>query len=116
MLGADITVYGDGTQTRSFSYVDDLIEAMRRMMETRKDFVGPVNIGNPIEYEIRQIAEIILKLVGGKSKLVFKKLPEDDPLQRCPDITLAKKELSWEPKVSLEDGLNETIAYFRKFI
>ena len=116
MLGADITVYGDGTQTRSFCYVDDLIEAMRRMMDTRKEFVGPVNIGNPIEYEIRQIAEIILKLVGGKSKLVFKKLPEDDPLQRCPDITLAKKELSWEPKVSLEDGLNETIAYFRKFI
>ena len=116
MLGADITVYGDGTQTRSFCYVDDLIEAMGRMMATRKEFVGPVNIGNPIEYEIRQIAEIILKLVGGKSKLVFKKLPEDDPLQRCPDITLAKKELSWEPKVSLEDGLNETIAYFRKFI
>ena len=114
--GDDITVYGDGTQTRSFCYVDDLIEAMRRMMDSRVGLVGPVNIGNPVEYEIRQIAEIILKLVGGKSKLVFRTLPEDDPLQRCPDITLAKKELSWEPKVSLEDGLNETIAYFQKLI
>ncbi|EWS79045.1 NAD-dependent dehydratase [Xylella taiwanensis] len=114
LRGDPITIYGDGTQTRSFCYVDDLIDGMLRMMESPKDFNGPVNIGNPSEFTMLQLAEMVLKLVGGISKIVFQPLPSDDPKQRQPDISLAKSQLAWEPKVSLEDGLKETIAYFRK--
>jgi UDP-glucuronate decarboxylase len=114
LRGEPITVYGDGRQTRSFCYVDDLIEAMVKMMnDSPEGFTGPVNIGNPGEYTMIELAEKVISLVGGASKLVFAPLPEDDPKQRRPDISLAKKTLHWEPKVSLEDGLKETIKYFR---
>jgi UDP-glucuronate decarboxylase len=112
----DITIYGDGSQTRSFCYVDDLIEALFSMMKSRFDFTGPVNIGNPEEFTIKELAELIIALTDSKSKIRHQPLPEDDPLQRKPDITLAKKELLWEPKVSLQDGLKETIMYFKKFV
>lgn len=112
----DITIYGDGSQTRSFCYVDDLIDAMVSMMNASKDIVGPINIGNPAEYSILELAEIILKLTQSKSKLVFKPLPSDDPKQRKPDITQAKDKLNWTPKVSAHDGLNETIRYFKKVL
>lgn len=113
LRGDDITVYGNGQQTRSFCYVDDLIEAMVRMMDTDSNFVGPVNIGNPSEFTMLELAETILRLSGSKSKLVFQALPSDDPKQRQPDIGLARNKLAWEPIVSLEDGLKETIAYFK---
>lgn len=113
LRGEQITVYGDGQQTRSFCYVDDLIDGMVRFMESAPEFTGPVNIGNPTEFTMLELAELVLKLVGGKSKLVFKPLPQDDPKQRQPDISLAKKALGWEPSVKLEDGLRETIAYFK---
>ena len=116
LKGEDITIYGDGQQTRSFCYVDDLLEAMVRTMGTGDDFTGPVNIGNPGEFTMIELAERVLKLSQSKSKLVFKPLPQDDPKQRQPDIALAKSVLGWEPKVSLEDGLKETIAYFRKIV
>ena len=116
LKGEDITIYGDGQQTRSFCYVDDLLEAMVRTMGTGDDFTGPVNIGNPGEFTMIELAERVLKLSQSKSKLVFKPLPQDDPKQRQPDIVLAKSALGWEPKVSLEDGLKETIAYFRKIV
>jgi UDP-glucuronate decarboxylase len=116
LRGEDITLYGDGSQTRSFCYVDDLIDAMARMMDTAAGFTGPVNIGNPTEFTIRELAEIVVRLVGGRSQLVFKPLPADDPRQRQPDITLARSALSWEPKVALEDGLRETIRYFRDLL
>ena len=112
--GEDITIFGDGTQTRSFCYVDDLIEGMTRMMATPADFPGPVNIGNPHEFTILELAELVVRIVGGKSKLVIRPLPSDDPRRRQPDISLARQRLEWEPKVSLEDGLKETIAYFRR--
>lgn len=111
--GEDITIYGDGSQTRSFQYVDDLVEGMIRMMATEDDFIGPVNIGNPGEYTIRQLAEKVIELTGSKSKLIFKDLPQDDPKQRQPNITLAKSKLNWEPKVNLNDGLIRTIDYFK---
>jgi UDP-glucuronate decarboxylase len=114
LRGEDITIFGDGQQTRSFCYVDDLIEAILRMMDTPKDFTGPVNIGNPGEFTMLELAEKVLQLTGSSSKLQFKPLPPDDPRQRQPDISLAKKELDWSPKVGLHDGLKETIAYFRK--
>mgnify|MGYP003381888900 FL=1 len=113
LKGDDITIYGDGKQTRSFCYVDDLIEGMLRMMDSPAGFTGPVNVGNPGEFSMLELAENVLKLVGGKSKLVFGPLPEDDPRQRQPDITLAATHLGWQPKVGLSDGLKETIAYFR---
>ncbi|HEX7813981.1 UDP-glucuronic acid decarboxylase family protein [Dyella sp.] len=116
LRGEDITIYGDGQQTRSFCYVDDLIEAMVRTMETGPDFTGPVNIGNPHEHTIRELAEKIIGMVGGSSKLVFKPLPQDDPRQRQPDISLAKEKLGWEPQVHVDDGLRETIAYFRRLL
>ena len=116
LKGEDITIYGDGQQTRSFCYVDDLLEGMIRLMATPPDFTGPVNIGNPGEFTMLQLAEWVLRLTGSKSQLIFKPLPEDDPRQRKPDISLAKEKLDWEPKVSLEDGLKETIAYFKKTI
>jgi UDP-glucuronate decarboxylase len=112
----DITIYGDGKQTRSFCYVDDLLEGMVRLMNTGEDFIGPVNIGNPGEFTILELAEKVIRLTGSRSKLVFLPLPEDDPMQRQPDITLAKKVLGWEPKVPLEEGLIKTIDYFRKVV
>ena len=113
LQGEDITVFGDGRQTRSFQYVDDLIEGTVRMMNTRDDFLGPVNIGNPNEFTMLELAQQVLDLTGSKSKLTFRPLPQDDPLQRQPDISLAKKELNgWEPKVQLKEGLTHTIAYF----
>jgi len=114
--GDNISIYGDGSQTRSFCYVDDLIDAIMQMMKTETGFTGPINIGNPCEFTIRELAEKVIQLLDSKSKLVFHPLPSDDPRQRCPDITLAKAKLQWEPKVSLEDGLKETIMYFKHFI
>jgi UDP-glucuronate decarboxylase len=116
LRGDDITIYGDGQQTRSFCYVDDLVEGMLRLMDSPKDFTGPINIGNPGEFTVLELAELVLKLVGGKSKISFYALPSDDPKQRQPDITLAKSILSWTPKVQLEDGLKETIAYFKELL
>lgn len=113
LKGQDITVYGDGSQTRSFCYVDDLIDAMIKLMNTPDHFLGPVNAGNPNEFTIHELAEMVIKRTNSKSKIIFKPLPEDDPLQRKPDITLAKKELQWEPKIMLEEGLNKTINYFK---
>ena len=112
----DITIYGDGKQTRSFQYVDDLIEGFIRMMATREDFTGPVNIGNPNEFTILELAEKVIKLTNSRSKIVRMPLPPDDPTQRQPNITLAKKELDWEPKVQLEEGLKKTIDYFASII
>ena len=112
LKGEDITVYGDGKQTRSFCYVDDLIEGIVRMMNT-ENFTGPVNIGNPRESTILELAEIILSLTGSTSKIIYKPLPSDDPIQRCPNISLAKEKLNWQPKVKLEDGLKATIDYFK---
>ncbi|XIA64112.1 UDP-glucuronic acid decarboxylase family protein [Bradyrhizobium sp. TZ2] len=109
----DITIYGDGMQTRSFCYVDDLIEGMVRTMRSPDDFTGPVNIGNPRESTMLELAESVLHIVGGKSKLIFLPSPPDDPKQRQPDIALARDRLQWQPKVTLEDGLRETVAYFR---
>lgn len=113
----DITVYGDGSQTRSFQYIDDLIDGMIKMMENDKNFVGPVNLGNPDEFTIKELAEKILQMIPeSKSKIVYKPLPSDDPRQRKPDINLAKKMLNWEPKIKLEEGLRKTIDYFRSII
>ena len=112
LSGEDITVYGDGKQTRSFCYVDDLIEAMIRMMN-QEEIIGPVNTGNPNEFTILELAEKVIELTGSKSKIIFKDLPEDDPMQRKPDNSLAKQKLNWEPKIQLEEGLEKTIAFFR---
>ena len=109
----DITIYGDGMQTRSFCYVDDLVEGMIRMMNSRDEFHGPVNLGNPGEFTMLQLAELIIKLTDSKSNLVFRPLPSDDPLQRKPVIDLAKKELDWQPTIPLEEGLKKTIEYFK---
>lgn len=116
LKGEDITIYGDGTQTRSFQYVDDLVEAMMRMMGTEDSFVGPVNTGNPGEFTMLELANLVLELTNSKSKLIFMPLPSDDPKQRQPDITLAKEKLGWEPKVLLKDGLIKTIEYFDKIL
>ena len=109
----DITVFGDGSQTRSFCFVDDLIDGMVRMMNVPDDFTGPVNIGNPNEFSILELAAKVIELTGSTSKIVYRPLPQDDPLQRKPDISLAKKKLGWEPKTQLEEGLKQTIAYFK---
>lgn len=114
LRGQDITIYGSGQQTRSFCYVDDLVEAMSRAMQSPATFTGPVNVGNPSEFSMLELAELVLKLVGGTSKLSFAPLPQDDPQQRQPDISLAQKELGWAPTVGLEDGLRETISFFRR--
>lgn len=114
--GEDITIYGDGKQTRSFCYVDDMIEGFVRMMNSEKGFTGPMNLGNSGEFTMIELAEHVLRLVDSKSKLVFLPLPADDPQQRQPDITLAGEKLDWRPAVSLEDGLKETIAYFKKLL
>jgi len=107
-----ITIYGNGEQTRSFCYVDDLIDGFIRFMAADNEVTGPINLGNPNEFTIKELAELVITLTNSKSKLVFKELPEDDPLQRCPDISRAKKVLDWQPTETLEDGLNKTIAYF----
>ena len=112
----DITVYGKGDQTRSFCYVDDLVEGILRLMTTEKGVTGPMNLGNPIEYTILEIAEIVLDQIGSKSKIIFEPLPEDDPKQRQPDISFAKAELNWEPKTQLKEGLDKTIQYFDKIL
>jgi UDP-glucuronate decarboxylase len=116
LRGEDITIYGDGSQTRSFCYVDDLIEGFVRFMASPKELTGPVNLGNPGEFTIRELAELVLQRVGGKSKLLMLPLPQDDPKQRQPNISLAKKELAWQPKVSLSEGLDQTIDYFRRIV
>ena len=113
LANEDITVFGDGTQTRSFCYVDDMVEGLIQMMNGPDEFIGPVNLGNPEEFSMLQLAEIIIRLTGSRSKIIFKPLPQDDPLQRCPDIALARKRLNWQPKISLEKGLLETINYFK---
>ncbi len=112
----DITLYGDGSQTRSFQYVDDLVEGMVRMMDTEDKFIGPINIGNPNEFTIKELAEKVIELTGAKSKFIYKPLPEDDPKQRQPDITLAKEKLNWQPSVHLEEGLIKTIDYFKSIL
>lgn len=116
LRGDDITIYGDGLQTRSFCYVDDLIEAMFKMMESDASFTGPVNVGNPGEFTMLELAEKVLAIVGGSSKIRYEPLPADDPKQRKPDINLAQDKLGWMPRVSLEDGLKETVQYFKQFV
>jgi UDP-glucuronate decarboxylase len=116
LRGEPITIYGDGSQTRSFCYVDDLVDGMVRLMGTPAEFTGPVNVGNPSEFTMLELAELVIKQVGGSSTLSFMPLPQDDPRQRKPDISLAKQALDWEPKVNLADGLKETIAYFRALL
>jgi len=112
----DITLYGGGTQTRSFQYVDDLIDGMIKVMETDDSFIGPINIGNPNEFTIIELAEKVIKMTGSHSQIVYKELPSDDPKQRKPDITLARKLLNWEPTIQLDEGLNNTIEYFRQYL
>ena len=116
LQGNPITIYGEGRQTRSFCYVDDLIDGLVRLMHTGDEFTGPVNLGNPTEFTIRELAEKVVELTGSKSKLEFGPLPSDDPLQRQPDISLAKKELGWQPRVRLDEGLRKTIEYFRTLL
>ncbi|WP_106829345.1 UDP-glucuronic acid decarboxylase family protein [Parabacteroides pacaensis] len=117
LKGEDLTIYGDGTQTRSFQYIDDLVEGMIRMMATSEEFLGPVNIGNPGEFTMRELAEIVIRLTKSRSKIVYCPLPHDDPRQRKPNISLAKENLNgWEPKVPLEEGLLQTIDYFKSFL
>jgi UDP-glucuronate decarboxylase len=116
LQGRDITIFGDGSQTRSFCYVDDLIEAMLRMMNTPTEVTGPINIGNPGEFTIRELAEVVIELTASKSKLNFEPLPSDDPRQRQPDISKAKAVLGWEPKTQLREGLTSTIAYFDRML
>ena len=116
LRGDDITIYGDGSQTRSFCYVDDLLEGMVRLMNSSDDFTGPVNVGNPGEFTIKELAEIVVDMTCSKSKIIYQDLPQDDPMQRKPDITLAKEELDWEPKIKLEQGLVKAIEYFKTFI
>lgn len=116
LKGKDITIYGDGKQTRSFQYVDDLVEGMIRLMNTPDSFTGPVNIGNPGEFTMLELAEKVIRMTNTKSKIVFQPLPADDPMQRRPDISLAKEVLGWEPKINLDEGLARTIDYFRSVV
>jgi UDP-glucuronate decarboxylase len=111
-----ITIFGDGSQTRSFCYADDLIEAFVRIMDTPDDFSGPVNLGNPNEFTIAELAELVVELTGSKSRIDYRPLPSDDPKQRCPDIGLAKKHLNWSPTIELREGLMRTIPYFEKLL
>ena len=116
LAGKSITIYGDGSQTRSFCYVDDLVEGFIRLMATDDDVTGPVNLGNPGEFTIKELAEKVIEMTGSKSKLIFEDLPTDDPKQRQPDITLARNTIEWEPTVPLDEGLKKTIAYFEKVL
>ena len=116
LKGESLTIYGDGSQTRSFCYVDDLVAGLIRLMRTEDDCTGPVNLGNPDEFEIKQLAEKVLTLVGSRSNIIYKELPQDDPQQRRPDITLAKARLNWQPSIALDDGLIRTVEYFRALL
>lgn len=116
LRGEDITIYGTGEQTRSFCYVDDLVDGMLLLMDSPADITGPINVGNPGEFSMLELAEKVILLTGSKSKLIFKELPADDPRQRRPDIALAKEKLNWEPKISLDDGLQKTVDYFRTIV
>jgi UDP-glucuronate decarboxylase len=116
LKGEEITVYGDGSQTRSFCYVDDLVEGLIRMMNSPEGFTGPINIGTPQEFTILQLAETLIRMTGSASPIIFRPLPQDDPIQRRPDITLAREKLGWEPRIPLSEGLEKTIAYFRTVI
>jgi len=116
LRGDPITVFGEGTQTRSFCYVDDLIDGLVRLMDAPDEVTGPVNLGNPVEFTIVELAKKVIELTGSRSKLIYEKLPADDPTQRCPDITLARKKLEWEPKVPLTEGLKRTIVYFDELL
>jgi UDP-glucuronate decarboxylase len=116
LKGENITVYGDGSQTRSFCYVDDMVDGIIRMMGSREDFSGPVNLGNPDEFTILELAKTVNRMTKSRSKIIFKSLPQDDPMQRKPDISLARETLGWQPRISLEEGLESTIAYFRSVI
>jgi UDP-glucuronate decarboxylase len=116
LTGEPITIYGDGSQTRSFCYVSDLVDGLTRFMSARPDDPGPLNLGNPGEFTVRELAEMVVRLTNSRSRLVFEPLPEDDPKQRRPDISRAKSLLGWEPKVPLEDGLEDTIPYFRALV
>jgi UDP-glucuronate decarboxylase len=116
LKGEDITLYGDGGQTRAFCYVEDLVDGLVRLMDTGSDFIGPINIGNSHEIPVRELAERVIALTNSRSQIVHRPLPQDDPMQRCPDITLARQVLGWEPKVPLEEGLGRTIAYFDKLL
>jgi UDP-glucuronate decarboxylase len=113
LRGQDVTIYGDGAQTRSFCYVDDLVDGLVRLMDSPPELTGPVNLGNPVEFTMRELAELTLRLTASRSKLVFQPLPQDDPRQRQPDIALARSALGWAPTVQLEEGMKRTIAYFR---
>jgi UDP-glucuronate decarboxylase len=114
LQGRDITIYGDGSQTRSFCYVDDLVEGLIRLMESEPEVTGPINLGNPGEFSIRKLAEKVVALTGSGSKIVYEPLPQDDPTQRQPDITRAMEILGWQPKVTLDEGLKHTVEFFRK--
>ncbi len=116
LKGEDITVYGDGSQTRSFCYIGDMVDGLIKLMGTSDDFTGPVNLGNPSEINILELAEKVLKVTDSRSRIVFKPLPQDDPIRRCPDITLARKILEWQPRVSLEEGIEKTVEYFKKIL
>jgi UDP-glucuronate decarboxylase len=116
LSGKDITVYGDGTQTRSFCYIDDMVDGLIKLMNTPDDLTGPVNLGNPSEISILELVEKVLKITKSRSKIVYKPLPQDDPVRRCPDITLAKKRLGWQPKTNLEEGLKKTVGYFKRIL
>jgi UDP-glucuronate decarboxylase len=116
LKGTSLTIYGDGSQTRSFCYVDDLIDGIVRLMESDEAIIGPINLGNPTEFTIRELAEAVLEMTGSSAGIEYRPLPEDDPRQRQPEITAAKQLLNWEPKVDLRDGLKETIAYFESVL
>jgi UDP-glucuronate decarboxylase len=116
LRGEDITLFGDGSQTRAFCYVDDLIEGFLRMMATGEEVTGPINLGNPHEIPVRALAERVIALTGSRSRIVYRPLPQDDPTQRCPDITRARAVLGWEPSIALDEGLSRTIAYFERLL
>jgi UDP-glucuronate decarboxylase len=116
LQGKDITIYGDGSHTRSFQYIDDLLNGLIKLMDSPEKFIGPVNLGNPDEFTIKSLADMVIRMTGSKSKIIYLPLPQDDPRQRKPDIALARKELNWEPTVKLETGLGKTIEYFRKIL
>ena len=116
LLGEDLTLYGDGSQTRSFCFVDDLVEGLVRMLHQPAGVTGPFNLGNPVEFTMRELAETVLRLTGSRSRIIHQPLPQDDPRQRRPDISKARTHLSWEPRVALADGLARTIAYFRTLV
>ncbi len=116
LKGEDIALYGDGMQTRAFCYVDDLVDGLIRLMATGSHVIGPINIDNPHEITVRELAERVIALTNSRSHIVHRPLPQDDPMQRCPDITMAKRELGWQPKVPLEEGLCRTIAYFEQLL